>query len=66
MKLGDNVEERSLTICSGTDYININYQHVVCPDIETAKVSGCLYMLHCLKNYLFQLVNRSNNVIIYR
>jgi hypothetical protein len=38
MKLGDNVEERSLTICSGTDYININYQHVVCPDVETAKV----------------------------
>lgn len=37
LKLGDNVEERSLTICSGTDYININYQHVVCPDVETAK-----------------------------
>jgi phosphatidylinositol phospholipase C beta len=44
MKLGDNVEERSLTICSGTDYININYQHVVCPDVETAKVS--MWMCH--------------------
>lgn len=37
-KLGGNVEERSLTICSGTDYININYQHVVCPDVDTAKI----------------------------
>jgi phosphatidylinositol phospholipase C beta len=46
MKLGDNVEERSLTICSGTDYININYQHVVCPDVETAKVSDYLFMLY--------------------
>uniref|UniRef100_A0A146L2V9 1-phosphatidylinositol 4,5-bisphosphate phosphodiesterase n=2 Tax=Lygus hesperus TaxID=30085 RepID=A0A146L2V9_LYGHE len=36
-KHGDNVEEKSLTICSGTDYININYQHVVCPDAATAK-----------------------------
>ncbi|XP_063228854.1 1-phosphatidylinositol 4,5-bisphosphate phosphodiesterase isoform X2 [Bacillus rossius redtenbacheri] len=37
-KHGDNLEEKSLTICSGTDYININYQHVVCPDAETAKI----------------------------
>lgn len=36
-KHGENVEAKSLTICSGTDYININYQHVVCPDPETAK-----------------------------
>lgn len=36
-KNGENVEEKSLTICSGTDYININYQHVVCPDAATAK-----------------------------
>ncbi|BET01285.1 phospholipase C [Nesidiocoris tenuis] len=36
-KHGENVEEKSLTICSGTDYININYQHVVCPDAATAK-----------------------------
>ncbi|CAH1098948.1 unnamed protein product [Psylliodes chrysocephalus] len=34
---GADVEEKSLTICSGTDYININYQHIVCPNIETAK-----------------------------
>lgn len=38
-KHGDNLEDKSLTICSGTDYININYQHVVCPDAATAKVS---------------------------
>ena len=37
-KHGDNLEEKSLTICSGTDYININYLHVICPDAETAKV----------------------------
>ncbi|KAL0829097.1 hypothetical protein ABMA28_003951 [Loxostege sticticalis] len=37
-KHGDNLEDKSLTICSGTDYININYQHVVCPDAATAKV----------------------------
>ncbi|XP_047003383.1 1-phosphatidylinositol 4,5-bisphosphate phosphodiesterase-like [Schistocerca americana] len=37
-KHGDDVEEKSLTICSGTDYVNINYQHVICPDTDTAKV----------------------------
>lgn len=38
-KHGNDLEEKSLTICSGTDYININYQHIVCPDAKTAKVS---------------------------
>ncbi|KAL0266802.1 UNVERIFIED_CONTAM: hypothetical protein PYX00_009250 [Menopon gallinae] len=37
-KHGPQLEEKSLTICSGTDYININYQHVVCPDAATAKI----------------------------
>ncbi|XP_047997681.1 1-phosphatidylinositol 4,5-bisphosphate phosphodiesterase isoform X2 [Leguminivora glycinivorella] len=37
-KHGESLEDKSLTICSGTDYININYQHVVCPDANTAKV----------------------------
>lgn len=37
-KYGEKLDERSLTICSGTDYINVNYQHIVCPDAETAKV----------------------------
>lgn len=38
-KYGESLDERSLTICSGTDYINISYQHIVCPDADTAKVS---------------------------
>lgn len=38
-KYGETLDEKSLTICSGTDYINVNYQHIVCPDAETAKVS---------------------------
>uniref|UniRef100_A0A6M2DTI9 1-phosphatidylinositol 4,5-bisphosphate phosphodiesterase n=1 Tax=Xenopsylla cheopis TaxID=163159 RepID=A0A6M2DTI9_XENCH len=40
VKHGDltSLEEKSLTICSGTDYININYQHVICTDAETAKI----------------------------
>ncbi|EGI68559.1 1-phosphatidylinositol-4,5-bisphosphate phosphodiesterase [Acromyrmex echinatior] len=37
-KHGEQLEEKSLTICSGADYTNINYQHVVCPDPATAKV----------------------------
>lgn len=37
-KHGEGLEDKSLTICSGTDYININYQHMVCPDAATAKV----------------------------
>jgi PH domain len=39
---GDQLEEKSLTICSGTDYININYQHVICPSAEIAKVRAVL------------------------
>lgn len=44
-KHGDlaSLEEKSLTICSGTDYININYQHVICTDAETAKVDTYLF-----------------------
>ncbi|XP_014467965.1 PREDICTED: 1-phosphatidylinositol 4,5-bisphosphate phosphodiesterase-like isoform X2 [Dinoponera quadriceps] len=37
-KHGEQLDEKSLTICSGVDYTNINYQHVVCPDSATAKV----------------------------
>ncbi|XP_018563838.1 1-phosphatidylinositol 4,5-bisphosphate phosphodiesterase isoform X1 [Anoplophora glabripennis] len=37
-KHGQDLDDKSLTICSGTDYININYQHIVCPNAETAKV----------------------------
>ncbi|RWS29944.1 1-phosphatidylinositol 4:5-bisphosphate phosphodiesterase-like protein, partial [Leptotrombidium deliense] len=37
-KQGTNLEDVSLTICSGTDMVNINYTHVVCPDAETATI----------------------------
>lgn len=43
-KYGESLDEKSLTICSGTDYINVNYQHIVCPDAETAKV--CIEISH--------------------
>ncbi|GFR09230.1 1-phosphatidylinositol 4,5-bisphosphate phosphodiesterase beta-4 [Trichonephila clavata] len=33
-----NLDDVSLTICSGTDMVNINYTHVVCPDPETAQL----------------------------
>lgn len=38
-KHGEQLDDKSLTICSGVDYTNINYQHVVCSDIATAKVN---------------------------
>jgi PH domain len=43
-KYGDNFEEKSLTICWGDDYVNIQYQHVVASDGETAKVSILFHM----------------------
>lgn len=42
-KHGENLDEKSLTICSGTDYINVNYQHIICPDAATAKVCSEIY-----------------------
>ncbi|KAH0956604.1 hypothetical protein HN011_004935 [Eciton burchellii] len=33
----EQLEEKSLTICSGIDYTNICYQHIVCLDAQTAK-----------------------------
>lgn len=38
-KHGYDLNEKSLTICSGLDMVNINYLHVVCPSAEVAKVS---------------------------
>nr|XP_015930054.1 1-phosphatidylinositol 4,5-bisphosphate phosphodiesterase isoform X4 [Parasteatoda tepidariorum] len=32
-----NLEDISLTICSGSDMVNINYTHVICPDVDTAR-----------------------------
>ncbi len=37
-KHGDNLEEKSLTVCSGTDLVNINYLHLVFPDAKSARV----------------------------
>ncbi|EEB13261.1 1-phosphatidylinositol-4,5-bisphosphate phosphodiesterase, putative [Pediculus humanus corporis] len=50
-KHGHQLEEKSLTICSGTDYININYQHIICPDAATAKiwVDGLRSITHNVK-----------------
>ncbi|XP_053974443.1 1-phosphatidylinositol 4,5-bisphosphate phosphodiesterase-like isoform X1 [Hylaeus volcanicus] len=33
----EQVDEKSLTICSGIDYTNIHYQHIICADAQTAK-----------------------------
>ncbi|XP_043519427.1 1-phosphatidylinositol 4,5-bisphosphate phosphodiesterase-like isoform X1 [Frieseomelitta varia] len=33
----DDIDQKSLTICSGIDYTNIHYQHVICADAKTAK-----------------------------
>ncbi|XP_015429445.1 PREDICTED: 1-phosphatidylinositol 4,5-bisphosphate phosphodiesterase-like [Dufourea novaeangliae] len=33
----EQIDEKSLTICSGIDYTNIHYQHVICADAKTAK-----------------------------
>ena len=35
----EDIDQKSLTICSGVDYTNIHYQHVICPDAQTAKVT---------------------------
>ncbi|KAL1455586.1 hypothetical protein WDU94_009670 [Cyamophila willieti] len=50
-KFGEKLEEQSLTICSGTDYVNINCQHVVCPDAATAKawLDGLRKITHNVK-----------------
>ncbi|XP_012264573.2 1-phosphatidylinositol 4,5-bisphosphate phosphodiesterase [Athalia rosae] len=50
-KSEDLLEDRSLTICSGVDYTNINYHHVVCPDAATAKIwlDGIRIITHNVK-----------------
>ncbi|PBC34098.1 1-phosphatidylinositol-4,5-bisphosphate phosphodiesterase [Apis cerana cerana] len=47
-KHGEQLEEKCLTICSGVDYTNINYQHVVCPDSATAKLLSGSIKSTCL------------------
>ncbi|KAM7349193.1 no receptor potential A isoform 1-T7 [Cochliomyia hominivorax] len=45
------LDKKSLTICSNTDYINITYHHVVCPDADTAKIwlNGIRKITHNVK-----------------
>ncbi|XP_015785059.1 1-phosphatidylinositol 4,5-bisphosphate phosphodiesterase [Tetranychus urticae] len=50
-----NLDQVSLTICSGTDMVNINYTHVVTPDPETA--SSWRAGLRAITNN-----NKANNV----
>jgi len=49
---GETLEDKSLTICSGTDYININYQHVICPSADLAKVRIYVFNL----SFMFPLL----------
>ncbi|XP_074112089.1 1-phosphatidylinositol 4,5-bisphosphate phosphodiesterase isoform X3 [Cotesia typhae] len=50
-KHGEQLDDKSLAICSGVDYTNINYQHVVCPDVNTAKIwlAGMRRITHNVK-----------------
>ncbi|KAF8792324.1 1-phosphatidylinositol 4 like protein [Argiope bruennichi] len=50
-KSKNNLEDVSLTICSGSDMVNINYTHVVCPDVETAREwqAGLRYITNNIK-----------------
>lgn len=42
----EEIDQKSLTICSGIDYTNINYQHVVCSDAQTAKVIAIIRKIY--------------------
>ena len=35
-KFGDKYPDQAFIICSGLDMVNLNYCHVVCPDVATA------------------------------
>lgn len=34
----EQLDQKSLTVCSNVDYTNISYMHLVFPDAQTAKV----------------------------
>lgn len=36
----EQLDEKSLTICSGVDYTNITYQHIVLTSAQQAKVKN--------------------------
>ncbi|XP_008206467.2 1-phosphatidylinositol 4,5-bisphosphate phosphodiesterase isoform X1 [Nasonia vitripennis] len=47
----EQIDEKSITVCSGIDYTNIFYQHLICPDAKTAKdwQAGLRYITHNTK-----------------
>lgn len=50
-----DLDDKSLTICSGLDMVNINYLHVVCESAEQAKVRMrscfdlCVSLTRCMR-----------------
>ncbi|XP_071832263.1 1-phosphatidylinositol 4,5-bisphosphate phosphodiesterase beta-4-like isoform X3 [Apostichopus japonicus] len=46
-----NLEERTVTVCSGSDYVNINYMHMVATSPEVAETwfEGLLKITHNVK-----------------
>lgn len=41
------LEERTVTVCSGLDFVNINYMHMVASSPEVAEVSsGLMFFIH--------------------
>ena len=56
----ENLEDVSLTICSGTDMVNINYTHIVCPDAQTAMVWLNL-LAKCIHNENIYYIIRFGN-----
>lgn len=53
----EEIDQKSLTICSGIDYTNIHYQHVVCSDAQTAKVIAITRKIYhwIFRQYIFKL-----------
>ncbi|XP_014229248.1 1-phosphatidylinositol 4,5-bisphosphate phosphodiesterase-like [Trichogramma pretiosum] len=47
----EQLDEKTITVCIGIDYTNINYQHFVCPDAKTAKdwQAGLRFVTHNTK-----------------
>lgn len=56
----EQLNDKSLTICSGLDYTNIVYQHIVLENPEQAKVIMCInnsFILFILSIIFFFLSN---------
>lgn len=57
-----NLDELSLTICSGTDMVNINYTHIVGPTAEIAKVYLSCYPILSLTQCGFYLADKHKDM----